>query len=254
MADITLDDITNVGNTGAFDVLMSAVDSHINAQYLNNRITGSDYANVYLGSIQAVLQAAVQYNLQEQLTEAQIDGVAADNLLKAKQLEIAEQELSLKAAEADRLRDMTEAELEKQWGYTVTRDGNGDLVLGASTGAGRIDKETEKLVADIDIALEQIEVAKAQASKEYAAMLASIDKEFGFSYTLDVNGDLVRTSLADTADGKIDYEVTNLQKQGVLLDTEEQVKQYQVDNLMPAELKLLEQKVVGKKQSAVIGE
>jgi hypothetical protein len=254
MADITIDDITNTPKTGIFDKLMAAVDSHINTQYLDNRITGSDYANVYLGSIQAVLQAAVQYNLQEQLTEAQIDGIAADNLLKAKQLEIAEQELALKTTEANRLRDTTEAELEKQWGYDVTRDAEGNLVLGAVTGNGKIDKDIEKMSADISVANEQIEIAKAQASKEYATMLASLDKELGFDYSLDANDDLIRSSLVDAGDGRLDAEVAKLEKEGILLDTEEQIKQYQVDNILPAELSLLEQKVVGKKQSSVIGE
>lgn len=189
MADIALNDITNVGDTGIFDVLMNAVDSHINTQYLNNRITGSDYANVYLGSIQAVLQAAVQYNLQEQLTEAQIDGIAAENLLKAKQLEIAEQELVLKETEANRLKDLTEAELEKQWGYDVTRGIDDQLELGVSTGAGKIDK-------DIDVA------------------------ERG----------MVEQELTGTA-------------QRTILATEEQAKQYEVDNLLPEQLLKIQEEI-----------
>jgi hypothetical protein len=103
MADIQLDDITNATSTGVFDKLMEAVSKEIESQYLNNRITGSDYANVYLGGMQAVLQQSMQYVLQEQLTEAQIEGVLADNLLKAKQLEIAEQELLAKSYEVSTL-------------------------------------------------------------------------------------------------------------------------------------------------------
>ena len=86
MADINISDVTNVGGTGTFDVLMAAVGTQVELQYAANRITGSDYANVYLGSIQAALTQSIQFNLQEQLVEAQVAGVLADNLLKAKQL------------------------------------------------------------------------------------------------------------------------------------------------------------------------
>ncbi len=103
MADILIDDITNASGTGVFDTLMEAVSTRIESQYLNNRITGSDYANVYLGSIQAVLQQSMQYALAEQLTEAQIDGVISDTSLKDKQLEIAEQELLAKQYEVTTL-------------------------------------------------------------------------------------------------------------------------------------------------------
>ena len=239
MVDIVIDDITNTGGTGIFDRLMAAVDERIAYQYQNNRITGSDYANVYLGSIQSVLQAAVQYNLQEQLTEAQVDLAIADNLLKAKQLEIADKELDIKLTESNRLRGTTQAELEKQWGYAVTRDVNGDLVLGASDDGGRIDKEILKITEDINVAVEQVGIAKAQSSKEYAAALATIDKEFGFNYSLGVDGYLDRSSLTDAADGKIDYEVTNLQKQGVLLDAQKQT--------------VYSQRVLSDKQAAKLG-
>lgn len=107
---IQISDITNNADTGIFDQLMAAVNKHIDDQYLNNRITGSDYANVYLGSMQAVLAQSVQFALQEQLTEAQTDGVLADNLIKTKQLEIVEQELL--AAYTDRvLKDKQVAKL-----------------------------------------------------------------------------------------------------------------------------------------------
>lgn len=86
MTDIEISNITNATDTGIFDILMNAVGKKIESQYLNNRITGGDYANVYLGSIQAVLQQSMQYVLQEQLIEAQVDGALADNLLKEEQL------------------------------------------------------------------------------------------------------------------------------------------------------------------------
>lgn len=99
MADINVDDITNSGGTGVFDKLMESINGQIETQYLSNRITGSDYATVYLGSLQAALSQSIQFAMQEELTEAQVDGVIADNALKAKQLEITQQELLAKTFE-----------------------------------------------------------------------------------------------------------------------------------------------------------
>jgi hypothetical protein len=82
MAQILITDITNVDGTGIFDKLMDAVNKQIETQYLNNRITGSDFANVYLSSLQAVLQQSIQFTLQQQLTEAQIDDTNASIALK----------------------------------------------------------------------------------------------------------------------------------------------------------------------------
>lgn len=82
MAQILITDITNVDGTGIFDKLMDAVNKQIETQYLNNRITGSDFANVYLSSLQAVLQQSIQFTLQQQLTEAQIADTNASIALK----------------------------------------------------------------------------------------------------------------------------------------------------------------------------
>ena len=92
-ADILLTDITNGsldGNndwtgTGVFDVLMSAVNKNIESQYMKNRITGSDYATVYLGSIQAVLQQSMEYALREKLVAEQISLIYTERVYKDKQ-------------------------------------------------------------------------------------------------------------------------------------------------------------------------
>jgi len=103
MANIELDSITNTAGTGVFDKLMEAVNTQIESQYLNNRITGSDYANVYLGSMQAVLQQSMQFVLQEQLTEAQIEDVLASTNLKEEQLKATYAERVVKDKQAAKL-------------------------------------------------------------------------------------------------------------------------------------------------------
>ena len=57
--------------TGVFDVLMGAVNSNIAVQYDNGRIKDADYAQVYLGGLQASINSAIQFLLQEKTAEAQ---------------------------------------------------------------------------------------------------------------------------------------------------------------------------------------
>jgi len=74
MADIQITDLTEgtlTGN-GVFDKLMKAVTAHINDQFTKGRLKGTDYANVYLGSIQSVIAQSMQYVLQEKSVEADI--------------------------------------------------------------------------------------------------------------------------------------------------------------------------------------
>ena len=84
MADININQLTNAttgdNGSGVFDLLMVAVENHITEQYEGGRITGNDFATVYLGAMQAVLQQSVQFLMEEQaadkkaeLLQAQID-------------------------------------------------------------------------------------------------------------------------------------------------------------------------------------
>ena len=97
--------------TGVFDKLMEAVNKNIKIQYDEGKIKGTDYANVYLGSLQTVLQQSIEFILREKLVEAQIEGVKMDNIVKEfeieikvpkelelleKQVELAEQEVLVK--------------------------------------------------------------------------------------------------------------------------------------------------------------
>ena len=121
MAEIELTDLTNTktcstedDGTGVFDKLIKSVEYHIEGQYKSGRIKGTDYANVYLGSMQSVLSESIKFLLSEQKADKEADLVAA---------QISELELngvvdrSLKAAqEADVVKgtELTGAKLDDQ--------------------------------------------------------------------------------------------------------------------------------------------
>ncbi len=83
MVDILNTDITDNSDpnendgTGTFDKWMCTVESHIEKQFQDGRFTGTDYATVYLGSLQATLQAAITFELQRQVAGKQVDLIDA---------------------------------------------------------------------------------------------------------------------------------------------------------------------------------
>ena len=78
--------------TAIFDVLMKAVNENINIQYELTRITGSDYATVYLGAIETCIKEATNLLLQKaiadkeiEVKQAQILNIQEDTRLKTAQ-------------------------------------------------------------------------------------------------------------------------------------------------------------------------
>jgi len=197
--DIKLTDLTNGSTvngkwegTGVFDVLLKTINENINIQYDLNRIKDTDYATVYLGSLQSAMQQSIEYLFKEQLTEAQIDGVLKDNLLKDAQLK--EQ------------RNKEEAELEKQWGYDITRDVDDNLIMGNSTGNGIIDKQGIELDKNVDVKERSAVVQETEAA----------DK-------------LLTTAKQRTL---LDEEKETSDKQQLLLDIQNEVETYKKNTLL----------------------
>lgn len=93
---MTVGDLTSgvVDGSGVFDELMKAVTAHLEQQFSKNRITGADYAKVYLGSIQTTMQQALAFltskdrvylenvRLQSDLKLAQVSLVKAEGELE----------------------------------------------------------------------------------------------------------------------------------------------------------------------------
>ena len=75
--NILLADVSNVTSTedgtGSFDVLMNAIDIHLDKQYKKSRLKGVDYATVYLGAMQSAMGQALTFTLQEGAAEKQVD-------------------------------------------------------------------------------------------------------------------------------------------------------------------------------------
>ena len=82
-----------VTGSGIFDDMMETVNAHMGAQFNLGRITGSDYATVYLTAIQATVQQAVAFTIGAQ------KGNAEQSLLFQKEVtEFAQTDQSTKVA------------------------------------------------------------------------------------------------------------------------------------------------------------
>ena len=102
LTDLTNGSVVNSEwtGTGVFDILIGAVNKNIELQYQKGRITGGDYAQVYLGGVQAVLQQSIQWVLQADTNAAQTDDIRKGIELKEAQLKIAYAEQVLKDKQA----------------------------------------------------------------------------------------------------------------------------------------------------------
>jgi hypothetical protein len=162
--EIQLSDITNSttasDGTGVFDVLTQSIVKHIEAQYDAGRLDGTDYANVYLGSIQSVLAESVRFVLSEKQSSEQAALIAQQILSETKQNEI------------NGLLDLQKIRLEKETALIIRQES--ELAL-----SGTLDRlfTTEKTLATTsgatdstnkttsDIALTSAQELKVDAEK-----------------------------------------------------------------------------------------
>jgi|TARA_B110000908_G_scaffold138049_1_gene164004 hypothetical protein len=80
ISEVTSNTATTVG-TGTFDVLMESVNNQLLKQWEAGRISGADYASVYLGALQSVLKESVQFTLSKQTVEEQVTKLIAETAL-----------------------------------------------------------------------------------------------------------------------------------------------------------------------------
>lgn len=71
-SNVQTDEDNIVTGDGAFDKLMETVTAHVDAQHQLGRITGADYATVYLGALQATVQQATAFLLGKEKTNTEV--------------------------------------------------------------------------------------------------------------------------------------------------------------------------------------
>ena len=117
MALVPLTELTeaSLSGGGAFDVLMRASKEHLESEFKAGRIKGSDYSNVYLGSLNQVMQAALTFVLQKQKTDLEAQllekqiALANQQRINAEvEMEVLQQQVCKLKAEYDLLREQNQ--------------------------------------------------------------------------------------------------------------------------------------------------
>lgn len=87
---LNVDELTTkaLDGTGVFDVLMATAALHIHEEYKQNRIRGPEYAQVYLGGLQATLSTAVEYLTRSKTLGIEIANQEKQGLLTEAQTEL----------------------------------------------------------------------------------------------------------------------------------------------------------------------
>ncbi|AGM46823.1 hypothetical protein BZG00_15570 [Salinivibrio kushneri] len=146
MSEINVTDVTSPSGEGVFDKLMESINKQILSQYENNRINSSDYASMYLGGIQAALAQSIQFVLADKLTEVQIRGAEADNLIKAEQLGVVKAERAAKEFEVASILPEQLSKLQEEVDLLQTQDAEAQL-----------DGTKRRLVQDEEIATARLQ-------------------------------------------------------------------------------------------------
>ena len=100
VAPLTIDDITSgsVTGTGIFDKLMATVAAQLQSEFQADRITKSDYGQVYVSALNATLAQAIQFLLTKDQAAIQAATLAAQYekiALEKAQLELQNEQLEL---------------------------------------------------------------------------------------------------------------------------------------------------------------
>lgn len=203
MADYVIQPITNedlttkvVDGTGIFDELMTAANAHLTYQWEQDRITGSSYAEVYLGQLTAVLGQAVLF-----LTER--DKTYLNNLLVQAQIKLADAQIALAAQDL----------LNKQ-----------QELLNAQ-------KQMELMEQQIQLAEKQVELADKELLVKDKEMQL-LDKQIAVQEaTADLTRQKIKTEMAQISDSVDGVSVTGIlgaqialykqQRDGFLRDAEQ---------------------------------
>lgn len=155
---VEVEDLTTatLDGTGVFDILMRANKAHLDHEYQKGKIKQTEYATVYLGSLEHVLQQSVAFLLSK-------DKVALEALLLEKQIELAGVEVQKAQVELQ----IAQANLTKIPAEIALLGAQKDLVVQQTANAVKegdvLEAQACKLKAEFDAIKEGIEKTAEEA-------------------------------------------------------------------------------------------
>lgn len=163
MTDIKLEHLTNSSDQGVLDKLLSVVAANLNKEFGAGRITGTDYAKIYVSSIDSAVSQAMQFLLQKDISARQAELLAQQTL--AVQADIALTNANVTkvlrdVAMMDKQEDLLDAQISLAQAEVLKTERQSALLL----------IEQDKLEAEVTLVLAQV----AQANKQIEVMTAQL--------------------------------------------------------------------------------
>lgn len=247
IVSVTLDELTtgHLDGEGVFDVMMASIDKHIEREFKGNRLTGDQYANVYLNVVTAVLDQSVKFLLSkdrarwEALT-AQMNARIAE--IKATEALILLEKVKMETQKA--IFDMQNSAAE----YAATKMGLAisDVEYCLIKSKSETEAYTRNWLLPADLAIKQFErneilpaeaaIAKVKHRRVLPAEAAL--NEFQHREILPIERDTAAYNLASVMPVGVAIETFKLDKSIVVGYAQEQLK---LNFQMPAQIELVDE-------------
>jgi hypothetical protein len=221
---IELTDLTHsvVEGNGAFDLLMKAVSAHLEQEFQKGRIKGTEYSTVYLSAMQGVLETSLQFVLNKEKTNKELEILEVTKLKEQAQVGLIEQQTANLVLEAVNIPKQglildSEKLLKDQQRTNLVAE-----ALNIPKQGLLLDAQTAKVTAEVSLLAEQILIAKEELKIAQEKLLIAKEE--------------LQIAIAKLA---------NIPKEGLLLDE-------QIDKTI-AETGLLNQKKISEEAQTVAG-
>lgn len=203
---ITLGDLTSgtLEGTGVFDALMRSAKVHLEDQFNQDRIRGTDYATVYLGQLESSMQTALAFlTSRDKLT---LEGKLLEQQVLLAQIEVLKANIQLEILAEQKLTAVVERQV-------------------MSANLAKIQAETllipkQGLLLDSQIELSAAEIIQKEA--ENANLLKQgelIDAQILLANN-DVTKSAAEIELVNANVAKVEAETLNVPKQGLLIEAQ----------------------------------
>ena len=217
--DIT--DLTHasVEGNGVFDVLMRAVNAHLQKEWSANRLKGTEYSTVYLGALESTMNASLQFLLARDKTNAEIDILKQQLVnLKVEEANAIKQGVVLtnQAAQIAAQTSLTTKQELQVVAETLNVPKQGQLI-----DANRLNTEAQTIIANTQSAQDLL-------NKRAQVVSMGKDDEVKTKQALQI---AAQTLLVGKQELQVIAETLNVPKQGQLIDAQKEVQLQQKTNL-----------------------
>ena len=172
-ADYNISELTSgkLGGNGTFDIIMGAVNAHIDHQFKLGRIRGTDYANTYIQAMQMALQQASSYSIAKAKLPLELQQLEAQNHKIATDIAVMTKQGALYDAQIEQL--IKETQLKE---YELVHIKPLELA-NAKTEVEIKEQQIEVSKADLAIKQQQLDLAKYQFTYQAPSEVAKTKSE-----------------------------------------------------------------------------